>query len=93
MLNALRCRGHPTTSSCRSRRWSVAAELNRRGYKTPYGETEWSPATAKLLLDRAKLTGSLIDKYLLSAPVLSNYCEPLAIIRPGEQLTLATPPD
>jgi hypothetical protein len=40
----------------------VGAELKRLGYKPPYGGTEWSLATVKRLLDRAKLTGTLIEK-------------------------------
>lgn len=40
----------------------VGVELKRLGYKPPYGGTEWSLATVKRLLDRAKLTGILIEK-------------------------------
>ena len=40
----------------------VASELKRLGYTAPKGGTEWALSTIKLLLDRAKQTGMLIDR-------------------------------
>jgi hypothetical protein len=40
----------------------VAGELKRLGYGPPKGGTEWTLSAIKLLLDRAKLTGILIER-------------------------------
>ena len=40
----------------------VAIELKRLGYGPPKGGTEWTPSAVKLLLDRAKMTGILIER-------------------------------
>jgi len=40
----------------------IASELKRLGYRPPQGGTEWSPSSIKLLLDRAKRIGILIER-------------------------------
>ena len=40
----------------------VASELIRLGYRPPKGGTEWTLSAIKLLLDRAKVTGILIER-------------------------------
>jgi resolvase-like protein len=40
----------------------VASELKRLGYGPPKGGAEWTLSAIKLLLDRAKLTGILIER-------------------------------
>ncbi len=40
----------------------IGDELKRLGYNPPHGGTEWSLPSVKRLLDRARLTGILIEK-------------------------------